>query len=218
MTISESKTTVASVSEVIRQKIQGGCYKPHEFIREASVAQELAVSRTPVREALRALVSEGWLEAIPNRGCRVAAWTQQDAREVFDIRLVLEPMAVGLACHRIDADTLNRLDSLCRSMEVLTEKVETRPEVRNQIAALNLEFHQAMVNASGNSRLIGVLESLVRSSLISRNFANYDIGHLRRSMRHHAEILQAVRAGNQEWVENIMRAHLLAARTLHMDA
>ncbi|MDI5891525.1 GntR family transcriptional regulator [Halomonas rhizosphaerae] len=210
------RTATAQVHEAIKQRILDGNYRPHDYIREASVARELEVSRTPVREALRELVSEGWLEAIPHHGARVVAWTEKDAREVFELRLVLEPMAVRLASQRMDSARLGRLEALAERMEALVERVETDPGVRNEIALLNHDFHRELVLASDNQRLASVLESVVRTSVIRRNFGNYDLTNLRRSMRHHREILEAIVAGSPEWAEHVMRAHLLAAQALHV--
>ncbi|KAA0014760.1 GntR family transcriptional regulator [Billgrantia pellis] len=210
------RTATAEVHDEIKQRILDGRYQAHDYIRENRIARELEVSRTPVREALRELVSEGWLEAIPHHGARVAAWTEKDAREVFELRLVLEPMAVRLASKRMDAQRLDRLDELATRMEALTDQIEGRPGVRNEIAHLNHVFHRELILASDNQRLASVLDSVVRTSVIRRNFGNYDATHLRRSMRHHREILQAVAAGSPEWAESVMRAHLLAAQALHV--
>jgi DNA-binding GntR family transcriptional regulator len=210
------KTAAAEVYDAIKQRILDAVYGPHEFVRETRVAQELNVSRTPVREALRELVSEGWLEAIPHQGSRVVAWTEKDAQEVFEIRLVLEPMAVSAASQHISQPRIEYLKALATQMEALTEEIDINPQARNGIATLNHEFHQELIAASDNQRLSSVLESVVRTSVIRRNFVNYDPNHLQRSMLHHREILAAVEAGNGAWAENCMRTHLLAARDLHV--
>lgn len=211
------KTATAQVHEAIKQRILDGQYRAHDYVRETSIARELHVSRTPVREALRELVSEGWLEAIPHHGARVVEWTEKDAREVFELRLVLEPMAVGLACHRMDRLRLARLDNLATRMEHLTECITAQPDVRNEIATLNHDFHRELIQASDNQRLVAMLDSVVRTSVIRRNFGNYDVDNLRRSMHHHREILQAIEAKSPAWAENVMRSHLLAARALHVQ-
>jgi len=209
------QTATTKVHEVIKQRILDGHYRGHEYIREANIARELEVSRTPVREALRELVSEGWLEMIPHHGSRVTAWTEKDAREVFELRLVLEPMAVRMACEHMHNDCLVRLEAMASEMEQLTERADTEPSVRNVIASLNHEFHRELIRASGNQRLSAVLESVVRTSVIRRNFGNYDLASLRRSMRHHREILEAITEGSPLWAERVMSAHLLAAKSLH---
>ncbi|NIC07532.1 GntR family transcriptional regulator [Billgrantia bachuensis] len=211
-----ARTATAEVHNVIKQRILDGHYRAQEYVREASIARELGVSRTPVREALRELVSEGWLEAIPHHGARVVAWTERDAREVFELRLVLEPMAVRLASERMNRTHLAHLEELASRMEELVERIEREPEVRNEIALLNHEFHRELIAASDNQRLAAVLDGVVRTSVIRRNFGNYDLANLRRSMRHHREILEAISAGSSTWAENVMRSHLLAAQALHV--
>lgn len=210
------QTATTRVHGVIKQRILNGHYQANEYLRETSVASELNVSRTPVREALRELVSEGWLEAIPHRGSRVVAWTAKDAREVFDLRLVLEPLAARLASEKMSKSCFNSLETLAAQMESLTEQVGTNPAAHTNIAALNHEFHRTLILASNNQRLASLLENVVRTSIIHRNFGNYDLANLRRSMRHHREILEAITAGSPEWAENVMRAHLLAAQALHV--
>ncbi|MBW6392302.1 MULTISPECIES: GntR family transcriptional regulator [Halomonadaceae] len=210
------RTATSEVHNVIKQRILDGHYQAREYVREASIARELGVSRTPVREALRELVSEGWLEAIPHHGARVVAWTEKDAQEVFELRLVLEPMAVRLASERMDRTHLAHLETLASRMEALVERIELEPEVRNEIALLNHEFHRELIAASDNQRLAAVLDSVVRTSVIRRNFGNYDLANLRRSMRHHREILEAITANSPTWAENVMRSHLLAAQALHV--
>ncbi len=209
------RTATAQVHHAIKQRILSGDYQPDEYIRESSLARELEVSRTPVREALRELVSEGWLEAIPHQGARVVAWTERDAREVFQLRLVLEPMAANLACQQMTPACRERLEALAIRMEALSEPDRVSPEARNEIAILNHDFHRELILASDNQRLFNVQEMVVSTSIIRRNFDQYDHQALQRSMRHHREILQAIDAGSPTWAESVMYSHLLAARGLH---
>lgn len=210
-------TAGSSVYEAIRKRILEGYYAPLEYVRESTVAIELGVSRTPVREALRELVSEGWLEAIPHHGARVVEWTERDAKEVFDIRLLLEPMATARAAQHITQDKLALLEELAQRMEGMVDLVSADQNARNDIAALNFDFHRILIEASESQRLIQLLANLVPNSVIRRNFNQYEINHLRRSMQHHREILAAVRARNPEWAKAVMENHLLAARGLHIQ-
>lgn len=211
------KTAVKEVYDLIKGRILEGTYAAHSPVRETAVASELEVSRTPVREALRELISEGWLEAIPHAGARVAAWTARDASEVFEIRLALEPLAIRLAAESIQKETLQQLKQLAEQMESLVEAVPSDPEARNQIAALNYHFHRLLVSCCKNQRLNILLENIVPNSVIRRNLISYSLEHLRRSMQHHRELIDALQASNGDWAENIMRAHLLAARNLHLS-
>ena len=210
------KTAVQEVYELIKNRILEGTYEAYSYVREAAVAKELDVSRTPVREALRELTSEGWLEAIPHAGARVVAWTENDAREVFDIRLLLEPMAVAAAAKNMEGTTLAEVRLLAEEMESLVDLVPSDEDARNKIASLNYEFHRRLIKSGKNQRLTLLLGNIVPNSVIRRNIGKYNIEHLRRSMQHHIEILQAVEAGNSAWAESVMRTHLLAARELHL--
>ena len=214
-TPSERKTAAADAYELIRERILEGAYQPHEYIRESAVAAELKISRTPVREALRELISEGWLEAIPHAGARVVEWTHRDACEVFEIRLVLEPLAVAAACQHIDGVQLQHLKQLALQMEKLVRDMPQAVDVRNEVSKLNHEFHRILIESSGNQRLSQLLSNIVPNSVIRRNMGQYKREHLQRSMQHHAEILQALEARNAAWAECMMRTHLLAARELH---
>lgn len=210
-----ARTATAQVHEAIKQRILDGHYLPHEYIRESSLARELDVSRTPVREALCELVSEGWLEAIPHHGSRVAAWTERDAREVFELRMVLEPLAARMACERMTPGCRDRLESLALRMEELARPDRVTGVARNEIAVLNHDFHRELIQAGDNQRLYSILDMVVRTSIIRRNFDHYDHLALQRSMRQHREILQAIDARSPTWAESVMLSHLLAARELH---
>ncbi|WP_227369228.1 GntR family transcriptional regulator [Halomonas sp. M20] len=208
-----AQTATAHVYAAIKQRILEGVYRAHDYVREVSVANELEVSRTPVREALRELISEGWLEAIPHHGARVSAWTEQDAQEVFEIRLLLEPLAVNKAAQHIQAFQLDRLQQLATRMERLADQANGR----DKIAVLNHEFHRELIQASGSQRLVMVLDNVVRTSIIRRNFHHYEQEDVLRSMHHHREILRAISVANPLWAENVMRTHLLAARDLYFQ-
>ena len=126
-------------------------------------------------------------------------------------------MAIAASVSRIDTDTLAHLIDLAEQMESLVDKVEGQGNARNEIAALNHEFHQELINACGNERLISLLQNLVRLSVIRRNFNQYNADNLNRSMRHHREVLDAIESKNASWAEHVMTSHLLAARELHLN-
>jgi len=105
---------------------------------------------------------------------------------------------------------------LAEEMESLVDLVPSDEDARNKIASLNYEFHRRLIKSGKNQRLTLLLGNIVPNSVIRRNIGKYNIEHLRRSMQHHIEILQAVEAGNSAWAESVMRTHLLAARELHL--
>ena len=100
------------VCETLREAIRGGVLKPGERLMEIQLADELGVSRTPVREAIRKLELEGYVIMLPRRGTYVANLSIRDINEVFEIRTTLDALASGLAAERITAEELEKLERL----------------------------------------------------------------------------------------------------------
>ena len=102
---------------MLRDLILGGSIPAGAKLGEADLASRLDVSRTPIREALSRLAAEGLVELVPNRGARVAHWTDEELEQIFELRLRLEPYAVGLAVPRLTDSDLDDLDTLAKRIE-----------------------------------------------------------------------------------------------------
>ncbi|WP_249975864.1 GntR family transcriptional regulator [Vreelandella olivaria] len=207
-------TAADRVYQIIKQRILNGWYTAGSYVREAAIGEELDYSRTPIREALRRLVSDGWVEAIPHHGARVVGWTQQDVEEVFELRVLLEPQVVRRAAKRIHESQLGRLNDLANQMEALCQRSDE--EAVDQIALLNNQFHAELVAAAESPRLQRLLETIVQVPVSRRSFHHYTREELLSSMQHHREIIRALILQEGEWAAAIMRAHILAARTAQM--
>jgi DNA-binding GntR family transcriptional regulator len=194
----------------IRASIVDGVFPPGSHLEEESIAEAVGVSRTPVREALRRLASEGFVEFVPHQGAFVPAWTTADYHEIFDLRAILESFAARLAARQISDATLVQLDSLTQEMDALADRM-TKSRM-DALAELNNEFHSTVVRASGNRRLLQLTRSAVALPLVLRTFQRYSPDRLRRSMQHHREIVAALRAHDENWAEAVMRTHILSAR------
>jgi len=197
----------------IRRRILDGAYDSHEFLREQSLARTLEISRTPVREALRRLVSEGWIEQIPHCGARVVEWTREDAEEVFELRGILESHAARRAATRMDTSNWDRLAELVDAMEALAASAQ--PDAREDIAPLNDEFHRIILESAGSPRLQRLVSAIVQTPMTTRSFQRYDAQEMARSMSQHRDILRAIHEGDGTWAAATMRAHILAARPAH---
>ena len=207
-------TAADRVYAIIKQRILDGHYVAGSYVREATIGQELELSRTPIREALRRLVSDGWVEVIPHHGARVVSWTQRDVEEVFELRVLLEPQVVRRAASRIDAPRLDSLGELACHMEQLCERGDD--QAIDEIAALNDRFHAELITAADSPRLQRLLEAIVQVPVSRRSFHHYSDEELHGSMRHHREIIRALAAGDGEWAASVMRAHILAARAAQL--
>lgn len=206
------------VSEQIKNGILSGRFGADQFIRESAVADWLQVSRTPVREAFRELASEGWLEIKPNRGAKVISWNYQSDREVFELRLALEPMAIELASQSISDEKLLQLYTLAEEIEALVCDIRGGFDGYSDLARLNTRFHRELVHESRHKALISSFDTLVRSSLVRRNFSDYTDDDLERSVRHHREILDAMKARQAEWAGCAMKVHMHAALNIRQRA
>lgn len=197
------------VYQQLREGILEGRYVGGVRLGEIDLAESLGVSRTPVREALRRLGSEGLVEITPHRGARVVQWTAQDLIEIYQLRALLEGFGAATAAERMDSDDIDRLEKLCEDMEEVT-----RPGLRGdleRLTVLNSEFHSTILRSSGSNRLAILVQSLVQVPLMLRTYHRYDQEALRRSLSHHRELVAALRASNSRWAESVMRSHVLAA-------
>jgi DNA-binding GntR family transcriptional regulator len=218
---SSDSDLVNDVVKAIQERIASGQLPVGTWLRQERLAQELGVSRMPVREALRQLQAVGTLEFIPNRGARVRLPSTRDIVEVYEIRGLLEGHAAATAARLIDADQMKRLreaDTLFRQVVV---DLRAAPE-DEQFDSLplwheaNSRFHEVIVEASGNKNLADAIETLHRK--IPRNLTALALGNdirlLQRNADEHAEILAAVDRGDADEARHLIVAHAERARDL----
>ncbi|MDY7526391.1 MULTISPECIES: GntR family transcriptional regulator [unclassified Cryobacterium] len=199
----------------LRRRILSGEIPARAVLREQSLAEELGLSRTPVREALRRLDEAGFVDFTPNRGATVASWTQEQVRETYYLRAGLESRAAGLAATRIGDEILGQLADLIVSMDEFV--LATDDEGVTRLGELNAEFHHISVAASGNQQLIHLTDSVGRIPMMAQVFRR-DGGRFRAgSNHHHRDILTALRTHDAVWAEAMMRAHILGARNAILD-
>lgn len=176
-------------------------------LSDVTLAEQLGISRTPVRQALERLVQEGLVRSDPRRGFWTRTYTAQDIHEIYDIRGALEVLAVRLAAPRLNREDLKaRLNEL---YEVRAE-LDTRPVLR--FLQIDIRFHTLITRASNNGRLIHSL-SLLRSQLSM--FQMQDTYYPRRmeiALNDHERILLALLAGNVEEAAEALARHIQQAR------
>jgi DNA-binding GntR family transcriptional regulator len=188
--------------------ITSGELSAGSWLREKTLAEMTGVSRTPVRQALNRLGAEGLVELSRNRGAQVVSFSSADIAALYDVRARFEPEAVRLAVPRMSSDDLRRLAQLSDQME----KVVREGSDPERLTALNTDFHGLFMERCGNRHLVTALQAVLRPAIVTRTFRQYDERALHRSMLHHAELVEAAEAGDGEWAEAVMRAHILAAR------
>lgn len=143
------------VFNTLRKAILTGELKPGEHLMEIHLANQLGVSRTPIREAIRKLELEGLVIMIPRRGAEVAQITEKDLRDVLEVRRALDALCAELACERITEEEKNELKAACDEFEKAAKTGDTAT-----IAAADVKLHQIIVDAAGNRRLVQLVNNL----------------------------------------------------------
>ena len=143
------------VFNTLRKAILTGELKPGERLMEIHLANRLGVSRTPIREAIRKLELEGLVIMIPRRGAEVAQITEKSLKDVLEVRRALDVLCVELACDRISEEEESRLKDACGDFERATKTGDT-----TVIARADVVFHDIIVQATGNQRLIQLINNL----------------------------------------------------------
>jgi DNA-binding GntR family transcriptional regulator len=197
----ESGTTAEAVYRTLRHGIVHGDLAPGERLRSDALANELRVSRTPVREALRKLEAEG---LVAHSGSRlvVRAFSEKDLTELFYVREALEGMAARLASENATPSEILEIGELLEDMEA----VRRRGDI-DVLRRLTGEFHQLVCRASHNDRLLQSLQSLLDHVRQIQTSTLYSEGRPAEALKEHRGLLQAIEAGDGDRAENLARAH-----------
>lgn len=200
----------------VRDRIMSGVYQPGTRLSEQGIADELELSRTPVREALRRLSETGLVELVANQRAKVMGWSVDMLRDTFETRAILESEGARLAATRITTEALEELRLLMEEMEQRLD--EGGVGARDEIARLNQDFHEAIMRASDQHQVMRLTANLrFQPRMVSGSDGSAD-DFRHRANHQHREIHRALAAGDPEWAEAAMRAHIYAARAASMCA
>lgn len=179
------------VFHTLRQAILRGELKPGERLMEIHLAQKLGVSRTPVREAIRKLELEGLVRMIPRKGAVVAEITISDLEDVLEVRMALEELAVKLACRMLTPEQIEQIGALADEFEQTLYGEDV-----GACAQADMRFHEAIYEATGNGRLVQILNNLREQMYRYRMEYLKDRDAHQQLVQEHAEILEALAAGD----------------------
>lgn len=195
--------------ETLRRRIVLGELPPGSRLPEQRLADELDVSRIPLREAMSRLATDSLITAAPRRSAVVASWSASDVHDLFDARLAIETSAAVRAAQR--SGGLDALDRALRRSEV-----ELRTGDELAFAEANMRFHLALVNAAGNPVLSGLMRTI--SARMTWLFYLTAARDHETACREHAAIVEAVRSGHVRLAESLVSAHIEAGRHPSLDA
>lgn len=192
------------VADTLRDMIIRGEMPPGGRIVERALSEQLKVSRTPLREALKLLEAEGLIEISQNKGARIMSFTPSEAQNLFEVIAGLESLAAELAATRIDAAGLAALDDMHALMRAHYDRREKDPYF-----ALNSAIHDTIVGASGNPILVATHANLMLRARRGRYMAILDPLRWQESVAEHDAVMAALHARDPERARQIWQRHLL---------
>lgn len=187
----------------IREDILSGTYSYGEELKENTIGQELGVSRTPVREALRQLELEGLVTIIPNKGAYVNGITIKDIRDIYEIRSYLEGLCARWACENITKEQVDELEEIIYLSEFHAQK-----EHYEQILELDNKFHEVIYQASHSKMLNHVLSDFHHYVQRVRKTTLSAMQRAVNSNREHTAILDAIKAHDGDRAEQLAKEHI----------
>ncbi len=201
----------AVIRDKLRERILSGEFQPGDRLIEGKLSVEMAVSRIPVREALRALASEGLVTIEPRRGASVSILSDDIAYDMVEVRATLEGLNAKLAAQRRNEKTVEHLQNILSegSRAIDNNNIE-------KIFSLNAQFHETLAIIAGNVVLTELMRSLRdRTALL---FAPSNMHRVKQNWDEHVQILNAVIAGNGDLASLLATQHVHNAAKAYTDA
>ncbi|MBN2291415.1 MAG: GntR family transcriptional regulator [Pirellulales bacterium] len=203
----------------IRERLLSGTLPAGGKLSELAISRELGISRTPVREAINQLASEGLVEHRPNAGAFVKKPSRADLEDVYEVREWLETTAVVAATKRITSEKLNELQEICTESRRLAHEVRDSglryadESTLQRRAMAESMFHITLMRASGNRRAVKILgDNHIISQIWGHIPDRDDVRMLARIYREHSRILKHIRRGDAELARRCMLEHIRRGR------
>ncbi len=199
------RTLHSEIADFIRDMIVRGELEPGSRIPEKDLCARFDISRTPLREALKVLATEGMIILLPQRGARVAALTNEELYEIFPIIASLEGLASELACQHITRDELAAIEQLHAQMLLAYQRQD-----KLDYARLNREIHLALFSAARNQSLLALYKTLELRIRNIRHTVRQLPKDWQRAVNEHEEIMACLRAKNAAKLAKTMRKHIMS--------
>ncbi len=202
--IGPRKSLGEHVFETLRQAIVSGQMAPGDRLVESRIAQALAISRTPVREAIHKLEREGFIRRRPQGGFTVLGFSRRDIQETFEIRSVLESYAARLAAVKHRASELDDLAQIAETFQQILDAGRLE-----RLVEINTAFHDMLYDLSRNPRLVKMINSLRDQIYRFRRMILEDEQLARQSNRDHRRMIEHMRRRDADGTERLVREHIL---------
>lgn len=190
----------------LREDILNGRYRENDELREAAIAEELGVSRTPVREAFRQLELEGLIHIVPNKGAYVTGISSSDVADIYEIRSLLEGLCARWATRKITKEKIEDMEEIILLSEFHLEK-----EHYDQLIELDNRFHMLLYESCESKMLIHLLKDFHQYVQKERQQTLSDRARSAAAVEEHKSIMEAIRDGNAELAEKLADKHICNA-------
>ena len=208
----QSNSLASAVQQAIEQAILSGQYPPGAKLIEAALAEKLGVSRGPIREAFRMLDEAGLVRTEKNRGVFVRDISLDEATEIFDLRAAMEEMVGRQLARQITPAQLQEVNTL---LDAMTQAVSEKNI--DAYYQLNLQFHDRLVELTGNRRLLALYRKLIKELTLFRQLNLRDAGVLPLSEQGHRQIVSAIASGHAEAAGRAMADHVGGSKQRTLD-
>lgn len=200
----------------LRDDILSGAYKENDELREATIGEEMGVSRTPVREALRQLELEGLVTIIPNKGAYVTGISIKDVHDIYMIRSMLEGLCARWATRHITEAQIEELEEVIILSEFHLKK--NRSDKAQQVSELDGKFHKVLYQASDSRILEHVLSDFHKYVKMARILSVEEENRAEKSIEEHRAILDAIKAKDEDLAERLANEHIMKVmENLHIE-
>ncbi len=213
LNLDEYKPLRDVVFENLREAIVEGRLKPGQRLMEVQLAEQLGVSRTPVREAIRKLELEGLVVMIPRKGAYVANMSLKDIIDVLEIRASLEGLAASLASERITSDDIKTLESIIEEFENNVDESNVEALLKKDV-----EFHECIFKATNNKKLHQLINSLWEQVYRFRVTYISDYESTVNIVGEHKMILDAIKKGDNELAKKYAMEHIQKAENFMIES
>ena len=196
----------------IKDAICQGSVAPGDILSENQIAQQLGMSRTPVREALRALASEGFVEIRNGIGAYVKPLSSKDMEDLYEVRCLLEMQAIKTSIYRISND---EIDDLTRRFQAIYDACEQGDSpAQGEFSELDWELHSLLVDRCTNNYIKEIVAGNNSNLRRYQSLSVHVLGDVHESARQHLEILRVLRSRDLDKLEEVLHAHLMWSANL----
>ena len=197
------------IYNMLKEAIVTGELDPGQRLIESQLAREMGISRTPIREALRQLESEGYITSIDNGGVKVSEITEDDIHEWYEIKKVLDKLSIIKTIDNITEDQIKDLEEYINKSKKLLEKNNYD---KDKMIALHSAFHQKIFEASNNKLIKTIMEDYQHYNLRLRKYMADSLSWHDKMVKEHEKILQAIKEKDKDTAIELVNEHSISGK------